>query len=344
MERTVFRFLLGTACAGLPLAAAAAHAAGGSPATAGLWAAAFLVAGALTGFLFGVPKVDPAVAPSDPAPARPRLRVNTNLEQFSDWLTKTIVGLGLVEVRRLDDYFDRIVTSLAPGFGGAGAGGGVLAGAVVVLFFTLGFLLGYLETRLFLGEEFRKSDERTAGLLDQVAKMSADVAHVSRTVTSVIAETPQAPLDPPPAEDAARWRPVRAVLWVGDRPEANRLLVDALGQRGVAVEQAATTAEALDKLARRTYERLLSDMGRTEDGVYQRAAGVELARRVREAGLDLPLLVYCAEDTSADLQAAALAGGADEVVTANAPLKLIGRLRLDGVAQELTVSEDDEPA
>jgi hypothetical protein len=54
--------------------------------------------GALVGFLFGVPKSrsdDPSVSQRDDGSFRP----NTNLEQVSDWITKIIVGIGLVQFR-----------------------------------------------------------------------------------------------------------------------------------------------------------------------------------------------------------------------------------------------------
>lgn len=63
-----------------------------------LWAMAYCVGGFLIGFLFGIPKVlqaNETVA----ARANPQYRVNKNLEQISDWLTKIIVGLGLVQLR-----------------------------------------------------------------------------------------------------------------------------------------------------------------------------------------------------------------------------------------------------
>ena len=51
--------------------------------------------GALLGFLFGVPRALTG------ATQEAGLRSNTNLEQISDWLTKILVGVGLVEIGRL---------------------------------------------------------------------------------------------------------------------------------------------------------------------------------------------------------------------------------------------------
>ena len=39
---------------------------------------------------------------------------NTNLEQISDWLTKIIVGVGLVEIWAVIEWFDDIGTTAGP--------------------------------------------------------------------------------------------------------------------------------------------------------------------------------------------------------------------------------------
>jgi hypothetical protein len=55
--------------------------------------------GGMIGFLFGVPK-----GPSDSNDQQRSgfyYRPNTNLEQVSDWLTKIIVGVGLIQFRAI---------------------------------------------------------------------------------------------------------------------------------------------------------------------------------------------------------------------------------------------------
>ncbi|WP_425618554.1 hypothetical protein NA78x_002263 [Anatilimnocola sp. NA78] len=123
------------------------------------WAASALACGALLGFLFGVPKVHQAdlqAKDGGPAVDEPRYRqlVNTNVEEISDWLTKIIVGVGLVQLTQIPPNFQRLAEYLAadqydPGF----------AGGLVAFFAVTGFLSGYLLTRLFLAEAFRKADQ-----------------------------------------------------------------------------------------------------------------------------------------------------------------------------------------
>jgi hypothetical protein len=51
-------------------------------------------AGLLLGFLFGLPK-------TLERSGKGRLTTNTNLDQISDWLTKILVGLGLVQLGKV---------------------------------------------------------------------------------------------------------------------------------------------------------------------------------------------------------------------------------------------------
>ena len=74
-----------------------------------LWSLACLATGSLFGFIFGVPraatepasKTDQATTLTSTYGAYSRLKANTNMEQISDWLTKLLVGAGLVELKDL---------------------------------------------------------------------------------------------------------------------------------------------------------------------------------------------------------------------------------------------------
>lgn len=136
--------------------------------------AAFL-SGALAGFLFGIPRtlqgagqVPPDVG-ADAAKVRPdvdssRYAVNTNLEQISDWLTKIIVGIGLVELRQVPDLVSRLGYFLQESAGSlSGLPGPVLFSqtvliSTVVYFLVNGFFCGYLLTRVYLAGAFSRAD------------------------------------------------------------------------------------------------------------------------------------------------------------------------------------------
>ncbi|GAA0907263.1 hypothetical protein [Virgisporangium aurantiacum] len=144
-------------------------------ASAFMLAAASAVAGGLLGFLFGVPRA--AAGPgSDGAPSSRRYRANTNLEQISDWLTKILVGVGLVQFDQLIFFGGRLLRGVAPALGGTSTS--VPFGGALLCYFTiLGFLGGWLLTQLYLGRALSSADHALDLLLaaDQAQQKGADV-------------------------------------------------------------------------------------------------------------------------------------------------------------------------
>jgi hypothetical protein len=117
---------------------------------------ASLVSGGFLGFLFGIPRILQSDA-SDGEASQPRYRVNTNLEQVSDWLTKILIGVGLVELGTIVRSAGKLF-SYVGGVFSSGPGGTVAAGALIVCSVVLGFLAGYVVTRTWLTQIFRKVD------------------------------------------------------------------------------------------------------------------------------------------------------------------------------------------
>src|SRR4051794_13810704 len=142
----------------IALAAYAWHQDSGSVfANAVLVAGCAFAIGGLLGFLFGIPRSpsgDPgravttenSSAGSD-APTRTGYESNTNLEQISDWLTKILVGVGLVELGKLDTTVRHLGAALAPAFGNAPSSE-TFALATCFLYAVTGFLIIYLATRV----------------------------------------------------------------------------------------------------------------------------------------------------------------------------------------------------
>ena len=88
-----------------------------------------------------------------------QLKVNTNLEQISDWLTKILVGVGLTQLHHLPEQLMRAATFVAKGLNSGPNGPPIVfALALIIYFHVLGFLSGYLCTRLFLQPAFRRWD------------------------------------------------------------------------------------------------------------------------------------------------------------------------------------------
>lgn len=129
---------------------------------------------------------------------------------------------------------------------------------------------------------------------------------------------------------AAGLPELRAVVWVDDYPENNAYEVDVLRRKGVAVHQARTTAEGLRLLDDRAdVAAVITDMGRTEDGVTKDTAGLELIAQVRRRQPQLPVLVYASAPTVARTREAALTDGATFVTSsATELLEALGRAGL----------------
>lgn len=184
--------------------------------------ASALLGGAL-GFLFGIPRSlqNEARAPQAPGAddasretdaASPRNSdtkyvgyiANTNLEQISDWLTKILVGVGLTQLGSLNSHFGALLDVTAPAFG-EHAVARVYAGALMVFGVLLGFLFGYLWTRLFLIGALRYADR--IGLLaakamaaeQKVDELQKKAVQDARALEMVERQLRSQPDRPPPA-------------------------------------------------------------------------------------------------------------------------------------------------
>ena len=149
--------------------------------TALLWSGACIAVGSFIGFIFGIPRslssdtartgeslpdtdrLDTAPGLQAVSTARgPSTAVNTNLEQISDWLTKIIVGVSLVNTEQIGDAMLHAARTMAQSLGG-GPARESLALAILVYFGVVGLLGGYLLTRLFLQRAFDTARWADAG-------------------------------------------------------------------------------------------------------------------------------------------------------------------------------------
>jgi len=127
-----------------------------------------LLVGALIGFLFGIPRAaregEFVRVPSgvgergaDGAGRGTAYGPNTNLEQISDWLTKILVGVSLIQLKEIGSSMQRLISYLAPAMGNSPGSGPFVLG-LLVYYVACGFLGGYLWTRLFLPGQLRDAD------------------------------------------------------------------------------------------------------------------------------------------------------------------------------------------
>jgi len=118
-----------------------------------LVACASFLSGGLGGLLFGIPKKNEAnMNKANSA----NYIANTNLEEISDWLTKMIVGIGLVQIDKLSNWIVTISENIIYPLNLSG-GSSIYVTALIIYFFIIGFIEGYLGTRVFLPRVFSRA-------------------------------------------------------------------------------------------------------------------------------------------------------------------------------------------
>jgi hypothetical protein len=73
------------------------------------------------------------------------------LEQVADWLTKILVGVGLVELGTLGTALAKVGDQVAKAVTPAPTGTAVVTEVVIITFATIGFLASFLWTRIYYG-------------------------------------------------------------------------------------------------------------------------------------------------------------------------------------------------
>jgi hypothetical protein len=167
----------------LALAAIGLYAASGGKSVAAsallVSAGAFAAGGAL-GFLFGVPHV---VAAATSTTGEPVLRSSSHLEEIADWLTKILVGLGLVELGKIIASGTDFLDFLNPAFGGEGSGSKDSSGAValadVTFFAVTGFIALYYITRVFVTPALKQVED---DLSKKVESLKGELKETQQTV------------------------------------------------------------------------------------------------------------------------------------------------------------------
>jgi hypothetical protein len=166
-------------------------------ATAVITGSCSFLGGGMVGLLFGIPR---SALGSAGTTRTGRYQANSNLVDVSDWLTKIIVGVGLVQIGRLMPALSRLAANLKAPLGGqpTSAAFGI---ALVIANVLLGFLFFYLWARTLLqrdlefSEGFAESDGADATAPAPVPQTVLTLAseHLSVSEPAVPAVQPSAP-------------------------------------------------------------------------------------------------------------------------------------------------------
>lgn len=149
-----------------------------------VWALAALACGAAMGFLFGIPRVlqeSGNANAGNGGKAGYRQQVNTNLEQISDWITKILVGIGLVELREMPRRLDELSRFVARSIGDPDCPSAApsFAMAVLAYFAVVGFLFSYMLTRMYLQGAFARAERDLGEVIQRLAERVEEAAEIS---------------------------------------------------------------------------------------------------------------------------------------------------------------------
>jgi len=124
-----------------------------------LTALAAVLLGFFAGFLIGVPRV---VSSGQARLSAGRFSPSTNLAEISDWLTKLLLGAGLVSLSHLGGPIGRLIDNVAGGLHGVTSDAAIIqaakvtAGAIMFAFAILGLLIGYIVTSTWYERRLEK--------------------------------------------------------------------------------------------------------------------------------------------------------------------------------------------
>jgi tetratricopeptide (TPR) repeat protein len=134
--------------------------------------AASFISGFFLGFLFGIPKRNVSNE-SD-------YNLSTNLVDISDWLTKIIIGLGLIEIKRIPGLLQAIGSYIQLQTGGDNSIK-IFSATCIVYFSVFGLYYGYNYMRLFLSGQFKEADDN---LLTKQQQLTEKAEELNKQVLS----------------------------------------------------------------------------------------------------------------------------------------------------------------
>jgi CheY-like chemotaxis protein len=167
---------------------------------------------------------------------------------------------------------------------------------------------------LKIGGQELSMDEANAQQRNLINDLQTQVLEIKKRIEAAV---------PPPAAEPSLLSPrlsTGLILWVDDQPKNNSYFVQQLADKGLKTDLALSTAEGLRMVGKKAYNVIVSDMGRTEDGMYKPTAGLELLRQIREYNKTIPFIIFCSSagvaehgQEAIDLQATAITSSPTEM-------------------------------
>jgi hypothetical protein len=139
----------------------------------------------LAGLLVGVPRyvssgefrLKGGPGHSEGLGAQAKFEPSSNLAQISDWLTKLLLGAGLVELSRLGRPLSELIDTVARGISGTPPTGKateaavIIAATILIAYGVLGFLDGYVTTNVWYGKRIDQERLSPHGALRELVRL-----------------------------------------------------------------------------------------------------------------------------------------------------------------------------
>lgn len=138
-----------------------------------LMGCASFISGFFVGILFGIPKRSNN-ATDDNA-------LNNGLVEIADWLTKIIVGLGLINLKQIPGYLMSIAKYVQKEANAEGTALSVLTVCLIIYFSITGLYIGYNYMRLGLPGRYKRPDN----MVEKLQRAQEELVFVRRKVIEV---------------------------------------------------------------------------------------------------------------------------------------------------------------
>ena len=238
----------------------------------------------------GVPAV-PTGQPPAPSHAGRAWESSTNLTQISDWLTKIIVGIGLVEASNIYSGLAQLSTVLSDRLFDGAAGSRLAIPAVMIAGAILGFLYAYLFTQLFLARLFVVTDYNLRANLGAAFTTLSTIPPASPAIASPFRTDPGTPPVDQPTPAQTEAASLVASLPLGELTEPVQILAWGRSHAGMNNYPEAALA----------YRRLLNQV-RTPEVLAEAARVFSASDQPREAESALAEAVRGRDDVSPEVR------------------------------------------
>jgi len=105
----------------------------------------------------------------------------------------------------------------------------------------------------------------------------------------------------------------RSVLWIGDNPEKNAVMLQNLMDAGIHVSTARSSREGLASLRARNYDKVVTDMDHPDEPAGQALAGIRLVKTIRQMNENLPVYIFTSGRKAEELFDEASDAGANQI-------------------------------